>query len=38
MSNSNSTRKGASDTDLLILVPLVCIVSIVAFVATTIIN
>ena len=35
---SNSTRKGASDTDLLILVPLVCIVSLVAVVASAIIS
>ncbi len=33
MSN-NTTHKGASDTDLMILIPLVCIMSVIAFVAS----
>lgn len=32
---SNNTRKSASDSDMMILVPLACIISVVAFVATT---
>jgi hypothetical protein len=32
---SNNTRKGAGDSDLLILIPLACIMSVMAFVATT---
>lgn len=32
---SNTVRKGASDTDLMILIPLAGIVSVVAFLATT---
>lgn len=32
---SNETRKAASDTDLLILIPLAAIMSVLAFVATT---
>lgn len=35
---SNITRKGASDSDLIILVPLMGILSVVAFVATTLAN
>ncbi len=32
---SNTTRKAANDTDLMILIPLACIISVVAFVAST---
>lgn len=32
---SNNTRKGAADSDLMILIPLACIMSVMAFVATT---
>ena len=35
---SNSTRKAASDTDLMILIPLACIVSVLGFVATTVMS
>lgn len=34
MSN-NTRRKAASDTDLMILIPLACIISVMAFVATS---
>lgn len=35
---SNNTRKGASDSDLIILVPLACILSVLGFVASTLVS
>ena len=32
---SNNIRKGASDSDLMILIPLVCILSVMGFIATS---
>jgi hypothetical protein len=37
MSN-NTRRKAASDSDLMILIPLACIVSVLAFVATSMVH
>ena len=34
----STKRKGASDTDLMILIPLACGFSVLAFIATTLIN
>lgn len=35
---SNNTRKVASDTDLMILIPLACIMATLGFVATTVMS
>lgn len=35
---SNNTRKAASDTDLLILIPLACILSVLGVIATTVMS
>lgn len=35
---SNNLRKSASDSDLIILIPLACIVSVVGFIATTLVS
>lgn len=35
---SNNTRKSASDSDLMILIPLACIMSVLAVVATTVLS
>ncbi len=36
--SSNTQRKGANDTDLMILIPLACIMSVLAVIATTVMS
>ncbi len=35
---SNNTRKAANDSDLMILIPLLCIISTLSFIASTIMS